>query len=72
MGSDDTQTLRHLDLHPVLSLRARVASVRTLAAGGGAGYGLAFRPEEDRRLAAVAIGYADGLPRTCRAGAVRC
>lgn len=63
VGSDDTPTLRHLDLRPVLSLRARVASVRPLAAGEGAGYGLAFRPEEERRLAAVAIGYADGLPR---------
>lgn len=50
-------------LEPVLSLRARVASVRTLPAGCGAGYGLAFQATEDRRLAVVSIGYADGLPR---------
>ena len=50
-------------LKPVLSLRARVAALRTLPAGCGAGYGLAFRPERDCRLAVVAIGYADGLPR---------
>ena len=50
-------------LEPVLSLRARVVSVRTLPAGCGAGYGLAFRAAEDRRLAVVSIGYADGLPR---------
>ena len=55
--------LQSLGLRPVLSLRARVASVRTLPAGEGAGYGLAFRPGEERRLAAVTIGYADGLPR---------
>lgn len=50
-------------LEPVLSLRARVASVRTLPAGCGAGYGLAFQAMDDRRLAVVSIGYADGLPR---------
>ena len=48
---------------PVLSLRARVASVRTLPAGEGAGYGLAFRTDRPRRLATVTIGYADGLSR---------
>ena len=32
-------------------------------AGTGAGYGIAFTAEEDMRIAAVSIGYADGLPR---------
>lgn len=62
--SDDAPTGRRLDLHPVLSLRARVASVRTLLPGEGAGYGLAFRAEQMRRLAVVSVGYADGLPRS--------
>lgn len=52
-----------LPLRPVLSLRARLATVRSLAAGEGAGYGLAFRPDTPRRLGVVTIGYADGLPR---------
>ena len=56
-------TRRELGLRPVLSLRARVAMVRTLAPGEGAGYGLAFRAREERQLAVVTIGYADGLPR---------
>ena len=51
------------DLRPVLSLRARVACVRELAPGQGAGYGLAFQAERKTRLAVLAIGYADGLPR---------
>lgn len=55
--------LHSLDLRPVLSLRARVASVRTLTPGEGAGYGLAFHAQRETRLAAVTIGYADGLPR---------
>lgn len=51
-----------LPLRPVLSLRARVASVRTISAGERAGYGLAFQAARDTRLAVVTIGYADGLP----------
>ena len=51
------------DLRPVLSLRARVASVRRLSAGEAAGYGLAFRADRDAALAVVTIGYGDGLPR---------
>ena len=61
--SGGTPPRRPLDLKPVLSLRARVASVRTLPAGEGAGYGLAFRADRPRRLATVTIGYADGLSR---------
>ena len=50
-------------LRPALSLRARVAALRTVPAGEGAGYGLAFRARKDTKLAVVTIGYADGLPR---------
>lgn len=52
-----------IGLLPVLSLKARVACVRELKAGEGAGYGLAFRTDGPCRLATVTIGYADGLPR---------
>ena len=51
------------ELRPVLSLRARVACVRTLRPGDRAGYGLAFQAERETRLAVLTIGYADGLPR---------
>ena len=50
-------------LRPALSLRARVAALRTVPAGEGAGYGLAFRARGDTKLAVVTVGYADGLPR---------
>lgn len=62
--SDGASTAADPDLWPVLSLRARVASVRALAAGEGAGYGLAFRAKRETRLAVVTIGYGDGLPRS--------
>ncbi|MGN0983477.1 MAG: serine racemase VanT catalytic subunit, partial [Gemmiger sp.] len=61
--SDDTPTRRPLALQPVLSLKARVALVRALAPGESAGYGLAFTAARPARLAVLAIGYADGLPR---------
>lgn len=61
--SDNAPTASWPDLRPVLSLRARVASVRHLAPGEGAGYGLTFRAERETALAVVTIGYGDGLPR---------
>ena len=61
--SDSHPTARTADLWPVLSLRARVASVRALAPGESAGYGRAFTARRPTKLAVVAIGYADGLPR---------
>ena len=62
--SDGGAVRREIDLRPVLSVRARVASVRTLEPGEGAGYGLAFRAERRTKLAVVTIGYGDGLPRS--------
>lgn len=61
--SDDAPVQRGFDLRPVLSLRARVASIRTLEAGDCAGYGRAFQAAQDTKLAVVTIGYADGPPR---------
>lgn len=63
----DTDFFRE-NLTPVLSLKARVASVRTLYAGDSAGYGLAFTAEEDMQIAVLSIGYADGLPRELSCG----
>lgn len=55
-------------LAPVLSLKARVASVRTLYAGESAGYGTGFTAAHDMQIAALSIGYADGIPRTLSFG----
>lgn len=53
---------------PVLSLKTRVASVRTLSPGDFAGYGLDFAAERPMRIAVLSIGYADGLPRLLSGG----
>lgn len=68
--AEDTRRLGP-DLLPLLSLRARIAAVKTVPAGEGAGYGLAFRAGRDSTLAVLAIGYADGLPRSLSGGVGR-
>ena len=50
-------------LQPVLSLKAKVISLRPLYAGEAAGYGIAFTARHDMQIATISIGYADGLPR---------
>jgi alanine racemase len=53
-----------LDLKPAMQVRARITQVRTVAAGTGVSYGHLWRTSRPSRLATVAIGYADGVPRT--------
>ena len=55
-------------LRPVLSARARVGAVHTLVPGEHAGYGLGFTARRPTRLAAVTMGYADGVPRALSQG----
>lgn len=55
-------------LYPVLSLKARVASVRMIQPGESAGYGNPFVAEKYMKIATLAIGYADGLPRALSNG----
>ena len=52
----------------MLSLRARVALVRTVRAGESVGYGRAFTAPRDMRLAVVSAGYADGVPSALAQG----
>lgn len=57
-----------LKLEPVLSLKARVALVKELYAGEAAGYGLQYVAKQDRKIAVLTIGYADGIPRAISHG----
>lgn len=50
-------------LQPVLSLKSRITSLRTIAPGQTAGYNATFRATQPTRLALLPIGYADGLSR---------
>ncbi len=49
---------------PVVHLRARVVSLRTVQSGDTVSYGATWRAEGERRIATLSIGYADGYPRS--------
>lgn len=63
-SSEGDSTARWPGLRPVLSLRARVAEVRTVPPGEGVGYDRAYVTRRETRLAAIPAGYADGIFRT--------
>ena len=48
---------------PVMRLRARIVDLRTVPAGETVSYGATYHADDERRIATVAIGYADGYPR---------
>jgi alanine racemase len=57
-------------LLPVMSVKARVVTVRELGAGESFGYGLRYRALERRRIAVLPVGYGDGYPRLVNQGEV--
>lgn len=68
LSSDTDFDRSHTKLYPVLSLKTRISSVRELQPQESAGYSLAFTAKRPTRLASLAIGYADGLPRSLSCG----
>ncbi len=48
---------------PVVSVRARIVSLRTVRAGESVSYDAAWRAAAERQIATAAIGYADGYRR---------
>ena len=60
-----------LQPEPVVHLRAPIVEIRDLEAGDSVSYGATLRVERPARIATLAVGYADGYPRSLsKAGAV--
>jgi alanine racemase len=57
-----------LDLHPVMTLAARLIAIKTVEAGGAIGYGAAYVCPHPQRIGVVSIGYGDGYPRNAPNG----
>ena len=55
-------------LRPVMTLESRIIAVRNLAAGEPVGYGARFVATRPTRVGLVAMGYADGYPRSAPNG----
>lgn len=53
-----------LALRPVMSLRARIINVRSVAAGVGVGYNASWVAKRPSRVAVLAAGYGDGIHRS--------
>lgn len=58
----------HSALRPVMSLCSTVFAVREVAPGEAVGYGGTWIAQRPSRLGLVAMGYADGYPRTVTPG----
>ncbi len=52
-----------VNLHPALTVKARITQVKPITAGTSVSYGRSFIAPQDMTIATVAIGYADGIPR---------
>lgn len=56
--------LERMDMKPVLSLKSRVAHVKTLPAGYSISYGGTYVTPEEQRIATIPVGYGDGYARS--------
>jgi alanine racemase len=56
-------------IEPVMSVKARVASIQEIKRGEVVGYGMRYTAPADRRIAVLPIGYGDGFPRVRNQGA---
>lgn len=56
--------LERMDMRPVMSLKSRVAHVKTLPAGYGISYGATYVTPDERRIATIPVGYGDGYARS--------
>lgn len=52
-----------LDIKPVMSWLTHISHIKTLEAGREVSYGGTYKLEEQKRVATVPVGYADGYPR---------
>ena len=52
-----------LNLEPAMTLKAELQLVKRVPAGSPVGYGGTEKTTKDTKLAIVAMGYADGIPR---------
>lgn len=53
-----------ISLTPVMTLRSEIFTVREVKKGEVVGYGCANKVDRDSRIGIVALGYADGYPRS--------
>ena len=65
-GEAPSQQVTLPGLKKLMQLKALVTHVKTIHEGQSAGYGLCFTAQRQTKLATIACGYADGLPRALK------
>jgi serine/alanine racemase len=63
LSLQNDQTKLKIDLHPVVKIKAKLISIKDIAAGEFVGYGLDVCLKQNTKVGIVSIGYADGVPR---------
>ena len=64
MDECESYQLTHLNLKPVLTLKARITSIKEINKNDCVSYGRTYIARENKKIASVSIGYADGIPRS--------
>lgn len=54
---------KSIKIFPAMTLKSRIAHIKTLEAGRGISYGWTYKTEKPMRVATISAGYADGYPR---------
>lgn len=62
------RTAESLGLKPVMTLSTAVIALRSIESGVSVGYGATWRAGRTSRIATLAVGYADGIPRHLPSG----
>ena len=62
-GMNPSKELSGCDLTPAMEVKTVVTHIKDVKAGQCIGYGFAYKAEKPVRVATIAAGYADGLPR---------
>ncbi|NRQ02360.1 alanine racemase [Marinobacterium sp. xm-d-530] len=55
-------------LQPAMTLKTAIIALRDILPGESVGYGATYTAESPRKIATIAIGYADGYPRQAKQG----
>ena len=68
LASDAALAAAHAELRPAMRLVSDVVHLQTVAPGETVSYGRAWRADRPTRVATLAAGYADGVPRALSNG----
>jgi len=68
LSTHEDTTSYNTKLRAVLSVKSRISAIKTVLPGEPVGYGMAFLASKHMKIAVLAIGYADGVPRGLSCG----